>query len=185
MKIRRLDVSDAAAYRAFRLRGLREHPEAFTSDHDTESARPLADTEKRLGPQGDTRFWAALVDGQLAGVAGLTRETRVQNRHKATLVAMYVAPEFSGRHIGRTLVDAVIADARSLGIELLVLTVTAGNQLATALYERAGFAAFGIEPDAIRVNGVSLGKQHMYLVLAERGALPPAEAPLHRKNTRP
>lgn len=165
MQIRRLDVPDAPAYREFRLRGLREHPEAFTSDHDTEAARPLADTEKRLGPLGDTRLWAALVDGSIAGVAGLTRETRVKNRHKGTLVAMYVAPEFSGRHIGRKLVDTVIGDARALGIELLVLTVTAGNKLATSLYERAGFASFGIEPDAIRVNGSSYGKQHMVLAL--------------------
>ncbi len=165
MLIRQLEVPDAAIYRPFRLRGLREHADAFTSSHEEESQRPMADTEKRLSATSDTRMWAAFVEDALAGVVGLTRETRLKNRHKATLVAMYVAPEFSGHGIGQALVKTVVDHARQSGQALVVLTVTAGNRRATALYERAGFIAFGTEPDAIRVNGTSFGKTHMYLQL--------------------
>jgi hypothetical protein len=35
-----------------------------------------------------------------------------------------------------------------------------------AANERAGFCSFGIEPDAIRVDGRSFCKNHMYLELA-------------------
>jgi predicted GNAT family acetyltransferase len=107
-------------------------------------------------------MWGGFVEGALAGVVGMTRETRLKNRHKATLVAMYVAPEYGGRGLGLALVNTVVQAAKAAGVELLVLTVTEGNRQAAALYERAGFKSFGVEPDAIRVNGVPFGKQHMY-----------------------
>lgn len=152
-------------YRELRLRGLRDHPDAFTSSFEEESLRSPAETEKRLSSTSDTVMWGAFVEGALAGVVGMTRETRLKNRHKATLVAMYVAPEYGGQGLGLALVQTVIQAAKASDIELLVLTVTDTNRQAAALYARAGFASFGVEPDAIRVNGVPFGKQHMYLHL--------------------
>lgn len=184
MQIRKLGAADATAFRELRLRALREHPDAFTSGFEEESRRPLADSEKRLANQAFTPVWAAFMDRPrtlaspaaanddraaseseplMAGMVGLTRENREKNRHKATLVAMYVAPEFGRMGLGRALVDEVIREAGATGIESLVLTVTAGNQAASALYERAGFETFGIEPDAVRIAGVSFEKKHMHL----------------------
>jgi ribosomal protein S18 acetylase RimI-like enzyme len=165
MQIRRLQLTDAPVYRAFRLRGLHEHPDAFTSSFEEENVRPLADTEKRLAAAGSEKLWGAFANGELAGMVGLNHETRAKCRHKATLVGLYVAREFTGQGLGRALVGAALRDARACGIELVVLTVTDSNQAACALYDRTGFTAFGIEPDAIRVDGISFGKQHMYLQL--------------------
>ena len=165
MQIRRLEVSDAPVYRELRLRGLREHADAFTSSFEEASQRPLADAEKRLAATSTEKIWGAFVNGELAGMVGLNRETRLKNRHKATLVGMYVADEYTGRGLGRALVDTVLQDARACGVELIVLTVTDSNRQACALYARAGFSAFGTEPDAIRVNGISFGKTHMVLQL--------------------
>jgi GNAT superfamily N-acetyltransferase len=165
MQIRRLEISDAPVYRELRLRGLRDHPDAFTSSFEEENVRSAAETEKRLSPTSDTVMWGAFVEGTLAGVVGMTRETRLKNRHKATLVAMYVAPEYGGQGLGLALVQTVIQAAKAAKVELLILTVTDTNRQAAALYARAGFASFGVEPDAIRVNGVPFGKQHMYLQL--------------------
>lgn len=165
ISIRPLSVADAAVYRALRLRGLREHADAFTSSFDEVNAQPLSASEKRLAPGSGEILWGAFVDGTLAGTLGLNRETREKSRHKATLVAMFVAAEHAGRGIGRALVDVVIDHARHIGVELLVLTVTDNNDGARALYERAGFQNIGVEPDAIRVAGVSYGKRHMALQL--------------------
>ncbi|WP_332777939.1 GNAT family N-acetyltransferase [Polaromonas sp.] len=165
MQIRRLEVSDASTFRAFRLRGLREHADAFTSSFEEVSLQALADAEKRLAATSNEKLWGAFVDGEMAGMVGLNRETRLKNRHKATLVGMYVAPEHTGQGLGRALVDTAVQDARASGIELLILTVTDSNRQALALYERAGFTSFGTEPDAIRVDGISFGKTHMYLQL--------------------
>ena len=165
MQIRRLQHHDAPVYRAFRLRGLREHPDAFTSSFEEEKLRPLADTERRLAASTTEKLWGAFAGDEMAGMVGLSCETRAKNRHKAALVGLYVADEFTGRGLGRALVDTVVQSARACGIELVILTVTDGNRPACRLYENAGFASFGMEPDAIRVDGVSFGKQHMFLQL--------------------
>jgi ribosomal protein S18 acetylase RimI-like enzyme len=99
-------------------------------------------------------------------VAGLGRESRKKARHKATLFGMYVAPGFRGRGIGDALLRHVVAVARrDRELTQIVLTVTDTNARATALYRRAGFASFGVEPRAIRVDGVCYGKNHMILLL--------------------
>ena len=164
--VRHLTATDAPAFRALRLRALREHPEAFTSSHEEDEKLSLAATGQRLQPGGESLFWGAFEAAALCGIVGLEREQRAKNRHKATVVGMYVAPECAGRGVGRALVDAVLREARGSGLELLVLTVTEGNQAATRLYERAGFLSFGVEPDAIRVGGRSFAKKHMYLELS-------------------
>jgi ribosomal protein S18 acetylase RimI-like enzyme len=164
MEIRRLTLDHAAAYRTLRLRSFREHPEAFTTSYEELEQQPLADSEKRMSA-ANIKFWGAFEDGRLVGYVGLDRETRAKCRHKATLVSMYVAPEFAGRGIGRALVDALLAQAREDGLELIVLTVTDGNDKAAQLYERCGFRSFGVEPHAIKVDGRAFGKNHMYLLL--------------------
>ena len=161
--IRRLEVTDAPVYRALRLRALREHADAFTSSFEEENAKPPADTEKRLRAVEHGKLWGAYVAGDIVGMVGLSFETRIKSRHKGLLVSMYVAPEYTGKGLGLALVDTVIQDARATGLGLVTLTVTDNNHAAVALYKKCGFTAFGTEPDAIRVNGISFGKTHMYL----------------------
>ena len=165
--IRLLTPADAASYRTLRLRGLREHPDAFTSSFEEDSRQPLQKAETRLA-SSHTTFWGAFRGQELYGVVGMEREAREKNRHKATVVGMYVAPEASGQRLGARLLDALLAQARSEGLEALVLTVTEGNDTAQRLYERAGFRSFGIEPRAIKVDGRYFAKNHMVLELDER-----------------
>ena len=164
MQIRRLAIDDAAGYRSLRLRSFLEHPEAFTTSYEELQRQSLADTEKRM-TSPHQKFWGAFIDGKLCGYVGLDRETRAKSRHKATLVGMYVEPEMAGRGMGRALVDALLAQARADGLELIVLTVTEGNDKAVRLYEHCGFRSFGMEPHAIKVDGRFFGKNHMYLLL--------------------
>ena len=162
IQIRQLEVSDAPVYRAFRLRALREHDDAFTSSFEEENVRPLTDTEKRLRAVDAGKLWGAYISNAMAGMVGLSLDARTKCRHKGMLVSMYVAPDYVGRGLGFSLVDTVLADAHGAGLELVTLTVTDSNHAAIALYKKCGFTAFGTEPDAIRVKGASFGKTHMY-----------------------
>jgi ribosomal protein S18 acetylase RimI-like enzyme len=162
MLVRPLTPADATLYRALRLRALREHPDAFTSSWEEDRDQPLEAAAARLAKHA---FWGAYQASELYGIVGLERESRAKNRHKATVVGMYVAPEAAGQGVGRALMEALLAHARDAGIQSLVLTVTDGNPAATRLYERAGFRSFGVEPDAIRVEGRSYAKNHMHLDL--------------------
>jgi ribosomal protein S18 acetylase RimI-like enzyme len=162
MQVRRLAPADALSYRALRLRALREHPDAFTSSWEDDRAQPVEAAAARLAAHA---FWGAFQGAELYGFVGLECEPRAKNRHKATVVGMYVAPEVAGQGVGRALLSSVLAHARSTGLGSLVLTVTEGNLQAASLYRAVGFRSFGIEPDAIRVGGRSYAKNHMHLDL--------------------
>ncbi len=167
--VRLLGADDAPAYRQLRLRGLREHPEAFTSSAEQEADRPLDWSRRRLSPEA-TRphdfFLGAFRAGALCGVVGLQGRYRPKEFHNATLVGMVVAAEHAGQGIGRTLVEALVRQARRLpALEQIDLTVTAGNERARVLYERCGFTLVGVLPRAIRVDGCYHDKLQMQLRL--------------------
>ncbi len=164
MIVRMLGPADATLYRSLRLRALREHPDAFTSSYSEDREQPVEVAAQRLAAHA---FWGAYRHGELYGFVGLEREPRAKNRHKATVMGMYVAPEAWGQGVGRALLAALIAHARANGLQSLVLTVTEGNERARRLYEAAGFRSFGVEPDAIRVAGQPYAKNHMHLDLSQ------------------
>ncbi|CAI0810981.1 GNAT family N-acetyltransferase [Serratia fonticola] len=56
------------------------------------------------------------------------------------VAALSIHPEMRGRGLGRTLMQRIIADARTRGDRRLSLEVIAGNQAALALYQQVGLA---------------------------------------------
>ena len=168
ISIRRLTPADAPAYRALRLRGLDEHPDAFTSSADAEAAQTaVGDRSADRAGQSGSGSSAPSSATRSPAWSGIAREPRAKNRHKAAVFGMYVAPDFGRRGIGRALLRHVVAAAeREAGLEQLVLTVTSSNDPARLLYESEGFRSFGIEPRAIRVGDVYFDKNHMVRFLA-------------------
>ncbi len=167
--IHALVAADLPAYKALRDAMLAAHPEAFTSDAATERKRTAQSYLPRLGlgqPGGGSFMLGAWQAGQLVGTLGCERDTRVKVCHIGHLVGMMVRTELQGAGIGRRLLEAGIAAARSVeGIEMLTLTVTSSNLAAVQLYERAGFMRFGSLPRAIQVDGHYHAKDHMLLTL--------------------
>lgn len=165
MAVQRLRPGHAAAYRALMLQAYADHPDAFTSAAVERAVLPLAWWEARLDPSADAGecVFAAMQGDRLLGVAGLAVEAREKTRHKATLFGMVVGTESHGHGIGRQLVMAVLAHARTrAGLRVVQLTVTEGNRAAAALYRSCGFEAFGTEPLAVRVGDRFVGKVHMW-----------------------
>jgi ribosomal protein S18 acetylase RimI-like enzyme len=172
MPIRRLVPDDAQAYRALMLEAYERHPDAFTSTATERAALPLSWWEARLdaSPGAHQIVLGAFAGDRLAGAAGLLFETREKSRHKANLFGRSVAPSSRHAGFGRQLVQAALAQAAARdGVKLVQLTVTQGNAAAQALYERCGFASFGVEPFAVAVGGVYLGKIHMWRSLYPLG----------------
>lgn len=167
--VRRLDPADAPVYRALMLEGYEQHPEAFTSSLAERAAMPLSFWESRLAAGAEPRelVVGAFRDATLAGAAGMEFETREKARHKATLFGMFVLPRFRVDNVGRALVEAALAVARSrAGVRIVQLTVTDGNAAARRLYDRFGLVAFGVEPYAVAVHGGYVSKVHMWRDLA-------------------
>jgi RimJ/RimL family protein N-acetyltransferase len=162
--IRRLDASDAAAYRRIRLDALRWHPEAFGSSYEEEAEYALDDFRRHLAPPGCV-FGVGAGD-RLVGIAGLYVQTRRKHRHKGTVVGVYVEAGHRRGGTAQRLVEAVIEQARQQELRLLQLTVTVGNDSARRLYSRLGFQSFGIERRALLVEGVFYDEELMVLDLA-------------------
>jgi RimJ/RimL family protein N-acetyltransferase len=167
ISVRRLGPADLGAYKQLRDEALRLHPEAFTSDHETEQRRTPESYLGRLGlsePLGGSFLLGAFAgrpgQEQLIGALGLERETRSKTRHIAWLIALMVLPAHTGRGVGRQLVASCVEQARAAtGLEMIVLSVTASSERVVRLYERAGFERYGMIPRAVRIED---GKQVQY-----------------------
>ncbi|MBD8147061.1 GNAT family N-acetyltransferase [Pseudomonas fluorescens] len=165
--IRQLLSNDAQAYRALMLEAYEAYPQAFTSSVAERAAMPLSWWEKRLDNPLD-RLLGAFEDGRLAGIVGLAFEPREKARHKVTLFGMYVTQPYQHRGLGRQLVEAALAQARRHPrLQLIQLTVTAGNDAALALYQRCGFIQYGLEPLAVRVGDEYFDKIHLWRELTD------------------
>jgi ribosomal protein S18 acetylase RimI-like enzyme len=172
MIIRQLTADDAAAYQRLRLQGLQESPTAFSSSYSDEVDRPLEEIAARVTPAPDESrcVFGAFVSDKLVGILAFIRPTRHKLLHCAELAGMYVAPEFRRCGVGAALVDAALVHARSLpGVRQIKLTVNATNTPARLLYQSRGFARFGVEPDALCIDGRYYDEEFYVLRFNEPG----------------
>ena len=149
LQIRLLAPADAAAYRAIRLSGLKDAPEAFGSTFDAEAAKPLAWFFARVTA---SHIFGALRGCEILGVAGFAVRDGEKEAHKGLLWGMYVRPEERGTGVARRLVETVIDFARPR-VELIQLSVVVGNEPARRLYARLGFVEYGIEKNSLKFGG--------------------------------
>jgi ribosomal protein S18 acetylase RimI-like enzyme len=167
--IRRLGIDDLQAYKALRDAVLAAYPSAFTSDAAEVRVRTPESYRSRLGlerPEGGEFTLGAWQGEALVGAISSERDARVKVRHIGHIVGMMVSDRHQRHGIGAALLAACITEARgSDGLEMLTLTVTAGNSSAIRLYEAAGFGRCGRLQRAICVDGRYFDKDQMVLVL--------------------
>jgi ribosomal protein S18 acetylase RimI-like enzyme len=152
--VRRLAIQDTETYRDIRLHGLLHDPLAFTGCHDEESMMPPADFGDRIGePQGLSAIFGTflMTTGEMIGTVALDVPTAVKLRHKATLWGMYTLPSARGLGAGRAMMAHLVGYARQIGIERVLLVVTATN-VARHWYEQEGFRLYGVERHAVKTS---------------------------------
>ena len=167
--VRPLTAEDLAPYKALRDEMLALHPDAFTSDAETERQKPASNYFARFGSVHavDGPFTLGAWRGtRLVGAITCERDGRRKVRHIGHVVGMMVCADVRGHGVGRALLDACIARAREADeLELLTLSVTSSNVAAVRLYERAGFERYGRLPRAIKLGATYHGKDLMVLAL--------------------
>lgn len=163
-RIARLRPSDAEVFRTIRLAALKTTPEAFGSTYEIEAARPVSAFADGLSA---SVVFGAFVDQRIVGMAGLKQEAGPKVSHKAVIWGFYVEPDWQGRGAGSALLAALIEMARDV-VEQLTLTVVEGNDAAIALYTKFGFAAYGVEPRALKTSAGYINEVLMALRLPQR-----------------
>lgn len=83
----------------------------------------------------DGRLYLALADGEPAGCAALRR----LDASRAEMKRLYARDAFRGHQIGRLLAERLIADAREIGCNELVLDTLSSMARAQQLYRELGF----------------------------------------------
>jgi GNAT superfamily N-acetyltransferase len=126
--VERATVSDAAAAR------LIEELNADIMATHAEGDHFWGLTVEDVAP-GRGAFFVLRLDGEPAGCGAV----RKLGEDEAELKRMYVRPAFRGRKLGAVLVDALEAEARSLGVSRLLLETALYLEAAVRVYERAGF----------------------------------------------
>ena len=135
--IRAAEPSDWEAVRDIRLRSLREEPDAYASEYQTETRFEPDLWKQRLATASS--YLAFDDDHALVGIAtGL--ETGDGDTH---VVGMYVAPEARGSGCAHQLLDAIAELTVRRQGKRLVLEVAESNIRATRSYRSYGFVATG------------------------------------------
>ncbi|MFD0893681.1 GNAT family N-acetyltransferase [Luteolibacter ambystomatis] len=162
--VRVLTPDDAAIYRALRLQALWEQPPAFGAQPMDEP--PLEVIATRLRADRDECFFGAFDQRELIGTLRLTRYAAENEKHRAYLAGLYVAPRHRRHGHGRALVAAALERAKSdPGLRRVNLAVVTAQKPARHLYESFGFQTSGTELEAFSNAGVYYDEHLMTLDL--------------------
>ena len=151
IRIRPLTRDDGPAFKALRLEALQLASPAFSSAYEDE-VRQSDETFFARIPAPPSAIFGAFDGETLVAMTGLMIQAGRKQRHKGMIWGVYVTPTARGQGLAKRLLDAAIAQARTVdGVELLQLGVGVDNEPATRLYAAAGFEIYGIERKALKL----------------------------------
>lgn len=168
--IRRLEPGDAASFKALRLEGLRNHPEAFRQSAREFDAMTTGEIARMIPESADSASGFILGAHEyietLIGAVALQPSSGDKRRHVGVLWGMYVRTESRRQGVGSRLVRALLELAvNETPLEIIQLTAATANLPAIRLYESLGFRSFGREPNALKIGDIYYDQEHMFLNL--------------------
>jgi ribosomal protein S18 acetylase RimI-like enzyme len=164
---------DAVRFGRLRARMLAAAPWAFSADVGDGQALDEGLLAEMLAEQNHVTLAIEEASGgsrrapeaELVGTASITRSRQPKFAHRARLWGVYVDAAHRTQGLGRALLDGAVERARSWGVDFVDLSVSANSPEAERLYRRAGFTAWGREPEATAWNGARYDEIHMTLGL--------------------
>jgi ribosomal protein S18 acetylase RimI-like enzyme len=96
----------------------------------------------------------AELDGQVAGYVRLSHPFPIESSsHVLHISGIVVDPTLQRRGVGRALLQAAEAEARTRGVRRITLRVLAPNDAARSLYEACGYAVEGVQRGEFYLDG--------------------------------
>ena len=149
------------------MEALEGDPEAFSASAEEYRALSLNEIKSRLGfGSADSFVVGAFEAGRMMGMAGFYRDKGLKSRHKGRVWGVYVTPSKRGTGLGRRMLETLLDRGRGIhGVEQILLSVTATQTAAIALYRSLGFEFFGREPRALRIGDRHIDEEYFVLSL--------------------
>jgi GNAT superfamily N-acetyltransferase len=168
VEVRALVEADVDAAIALRREALADAPLAFAASPVNDFGSDPDSVRARIAEAPKSVILGAFDAGRLVGMASVFRERQRKRAHRTSLFGMYVTPGHRRRGVARRLLAAAVDHAEATGAAWLQLSVSSAAPGARRLYEQAGFATWGHEPDALREAGERAAELHMALALPRR-----------------
>jgi RimJ/RimL family protein N-acetyltransferase len=168
VNIRQLELTELEKYLDHRLQALKDTPQSFGRSYEDESDRSIEERllELRSRLSEHNVIYVAEEDGHFVGSIGILRMSGRKINHIAIIWGVYVVPDARGQRIGHQLMERAITQARQwVGVTQVKLTVVTTNEAALKLYDKLGFKQWGVEPQALIVDGEPLDEAHFVLFL--------------------
>jgi len=163
--VRALTPADVPAFVAMRREALRDSPWAFAASEDSDVGVNAELMTQRILEPGQVIVGALDAD-KLIGIAGMVRNRHGKMAHRANVWGVYVTPSARGRGVAEAIMRALLDVARTWpGLDSVSLQVSVRSESAKRVYERLGFKQWGVEPAALRLDGVAFDEAHMVIML--------------------
>ena len=165
MNIRCISADDAEAFSALRREVTRENPVSMGLTYDEELKRTLDGFQAQLSFSRPNAMFGSFVEGELAATAAIGLTSRFpSSRHKMLMWGVFTSPRYRRRGLSRQVVESAIQHAFGNGVHRINLQVYVPNEPAITLYRSLGFVEYGIESEAVCINGRYHDGVHMTLV---------------------
>ncbi len=166
--VRKLQQSDWEQYKRLRLLSLQTNPDVYFSSYDEVSRWPDGNFKSEIYAHPESPFgYCGYFEGErLVGYISLAESYFEKQKHTADVFNLFVDPEYRGSGIARSLVDALLENAKNTGrVEKLFLSVMSQNTPALSLYRSVGFQEYGQKRHSLKVGSDYFDETLMECVL--------------------
>lgn len=164
MNIRCISPSDAESFSSLRREVTREFPVQMGISYEEECTRTVENFRAQLLFTFPNAMFGCFIDNELVATAAVGYTSKFpSSRHKMLMWGVFTSPRFQRQGYGRGVVTAAISNAFNNGVKRINLQVYTPNEPALTLYRSIGFTEYGVEPQAIQINGKFHDGVHMTL----------------------
>jgi RimJ/RimL family protein N-acetyltransferase len=174
-EVRRLGAEDAEAFCRLRREVTADNPVPMGLSLEEELSRPIEGFRSQLSSPLPNAVFGAFVEGDLAATAAVSRVSHfASSSHKMVMWGVFTSPRHRRRGLGRFLVQHALQHAFNSGARRINLVVYVPNEAALNLYRSLGFIQYGIEREAVYLDGKFADGVHMSLRREVEGEAHPA-----------
>lgn len=170
MELRFLTIQDAESYLSLQQEGVQKYPIVFAFSTAEMQAKQIEQISEQLAKNEtqDDFVLGAFSESTLCGVVNFRREGLAKMRHKGLIWGVFVHPAFQGQGLAKKLLSRALDEIKRLeGMEQVSLMVNVENEPARKLYHSLGFVSYGLEKNALKVEGKYYDEELMVCFLKE------------------